>query len=151
MFSAVRLPRRTRDSACQHVAAPSFEGEGMRADAHQKIKTNPPETDCLSLHPAVHVAPGVRKCREHPAAVCVAPACHRSGLAAGTDRCHRFGFGPIGGFGGGSRRLSASGYGGQSRTCWYRARAGSIETCTKLDGLAPIARDLCVIRYADPG
>src|SRR5215471_16130588 len=38
MFSAVRLPWRTRDSACQHVAAPSFEGDGMRADAHQKIK-----------------------------------------------------------------------------------------------------------------
>src|SRR6516165_1720956 len=38
MFSAVRLPRRTRDSTCQHVAAPSFEGDGMRADAHQKIK-----------------------------------------------------------------------------------------------------------------
>src|SRR5262252_3711690 len=38
MFSAVRLPRRTRDSARQHVAAPSFEGDGMRADAHQKIK-----------------------------------------------------------------------------------------------------------------
>src|SRR5262245_37470131 len=103
----------------------------MRANAHQKIKpTNLKRPAYLYIRPST-----VRQLLENIEAQSGSTRFARMPslwVATGPDRYHQFGLRAIGGFGYRSW-LSAFDYGGQPRTCWYRARAGSVAACTKLN------------------